>query len=104
MTVPQGFRDHWESFEVSAYAGWLPALDWVREKYGLDPDSIPIDSYLTIDYQARTITTEYFARDDAGRLVLDGNQVRRVMVVQPMESRPEQWPFAVVAGKPVGPL
>jgi hypothetical protein len=55
----------------------LAASDWARAN-GLDPDSIPAESVITVDEAARTITAEVWERDDGGKLVLDKENPNRV--------------------------
>lgn len=47
-------------------------LDWIRA-VGLDPNRILMDTPITVDPEAGTITVDYLARNDQGRLIIEVN-------------------------------
>lgn len=81
--------------DLRPYVGQQVALDWVREKYGLDPNSIDPGGPFTVDTDQQTVSYIEVVLDEKGRAQLDPDvpdTVMRRAVVKHFDEPIPEWP------------
>lgn len=79
--------------DVRPYVGQQVAMDWVRDKYGLDPKRITADGVIIVDTDARTVTYEEFEFGEDGKAIIgEGDQVIRRTVTKHFDEPIPEWP------------
>lgn len=81
-----------------ATPAWEPLCEWVR-RHGVAPEDVPLDCWIHRDVEHRRVILPVVVRDDAGRMVKDGDGTVaiRIREVQ-LEAPPLPFPAEVLEG------